>query len=298
MGSEVKTSMGMKFFMGGSAGMAATCVVQPLDLLKNRMQLMSTARAGSGAPSSMAVALGIVKSEGITAFYTGLSAGLFRQATYTTTRLGVYNILLDRFTEDGKPPNFAAKALIGMTAGAVGAFVGTPAEVSLIRMTSDGRLPVEQRRGYKNVFNALARISREEGVTTLWSGCLPTMGRAMVVNAAQLATYTQAKQLFLSTGYFNEGTPLHFAASMVSGFAATLASMPTDIAKTRIQNMRTVNGVPEYKGVLDVWMNIARKEGVLSLWKGFFPYYFRLGPHTVLTFIFLEKMNEFIKKGN
>lgn len=29
-------------------------------------------------------------------------------------------------------------------------------------------LPVEQRRGYSNVFNALARITREEGVTTLW----------------------------------------------------------------------------------------------------------------------------------
>lgn len=40
---------------------------------------------------------------------------------------------------DGKPPGFLMKAVIGMTAGAVGAFVGTPAEISLIRMTSDGR---------------------------------------------------------------------------------------------------------------------------------------------------------------
>ena len=40
---------------------------------------------------------------------------------------------------DGKPPNFAMKALIGITAGGIGAFVGTPAEVALIRMTSDGR---------------------------------------------------------------------------------------------------------------------------------------------------------------
>ena len=42
-------------------------------------------------------------------------------------------------TRDGKPPNFAKKALIGVTAGGIGAFVGTPAEVALIRMTSDGR---------------------------------------------------------------------------------------------------------------------------------------------------------------
>lgn len=40
---------------------------------------------------------------------------------------------------EGKPPNFATKAAIGMTAGAIGSIIGTPAEVALIRMTSDGR---------------------------------------------------------------------------------------------------------------------------------------------------------------
>ena len=30
------------------------------------------------------------------------------------------------------------------------------------------RLPVNERRGYKNVFNALYRITTEEGVLTLW----------------------------------------------------------------------------------------------------------------------------------
>lgn len=40
------------------------------------------------------------------------------------------------------------KAVLGMTAGGIGSFVGTPAEIALIRMTGDGRLPVEQRRNY------------------------------------------------------------------------------------------------------------------------------------------------------
>jgi hypothetical protein len=48
------------------------------------------------------------------------------------------------------------------------------------------RLPVEQRRGYKNAFDALVRITKEEGVTTLWRGWRPTVMRAMVLNAAQL----------------------------------------------------------------------------------------------------------------
>ena len=98
--------------------------------------------------------------------YNGLSAGLLRQALYTTTRLGIYTTLFETFSNpDGSPPGFFMKAALGMTAGATGAFVGTPAEVALIRMTSDGNLPVDQRRNYKSVFDALIRITREEGLT-------------------------------------------------------------------------------------------------------------------------------------
>lgn len=100
-------------------------------------------------------------------------------------------------------------------------------------MTSDGRLPLAERRNYKSVFDALFRITKEEGVLTLWRGAIPTMGRAMVVNAAQLASYSQAKQVLVSTGYFSEGVWLHFSASMISGLITTAASMPVDIAKTR-----------------------------------------------------------------
>lgn len=177
------------------------------------------------------------------------------------------------------------------------AFVGTPAEVALIRMTADGRLPLAERRNYKGVFNALMRITTEEGVATLWRGCIPTMGRAMVVNAAQLASYTQAKQYLASTGYFTEGIKLHFVASMMSGFITTVASMPVDIAKTRLQNMKvSADGKAEYRGTIDVLSRVVKQEGLFALWKGFTPYFCRLGPHTVLTFIFLEQLNQAYNK--
>ena len=38
---------------------------------------------------------GIVTKEGPLALYAGLSAGILRQATYTTTRLGVYTWLFE-----------------------------------------------------------------------------------------------------------------------------------------------------------------------------------------------------------
>lgn len=285
-----------RFIMGGSAGMGATVFVQPLDLVKNRMQMSGVGGAAKAHKSSLHAIASILRQEGVFGVYNGLSAGLLRQATYTTTRLGVFTSLMEKFkSPDGTPPSFLMKCALGMTAGAVGSFIGTPAEISLIRMTSDGRLPVEQQRKYTSVFNALYRITKEEGILTLWRGCGPTIFRAVVVNAAQLATYSQAKQGLLSTAYFKDDLLCHFAASMISGLATTLASMPVDIAKTRIQNMKIIDGKPEYRGALDVFVRVIRQEGIFALWKGFTPYYFRLGPHTVLTFIFLEQFQKLAK---
>ncbi|KAG9508417.1 Mitochondrial 2-oxoglutarate/malate carrier protein [Fragariocoptes setiger] len=275
--------------------MAATCFVQPLDLVKNRMQL--TGEGGRASKkTSLQVIQGVIKNEGFFALYSGLSAGLLRQASYTTVRMGVYNSAIDRMAIDGKT-TFIVQLAAGSTAGAVGAFCGTPAEVSLIRMTSDGRLPPEKRRNYTSVFNALARIVREEGFRALWTGCIPTMGRSVVVNACQLSSYSQAKQRLLASGYFKDNILLHFSASMISGLITTAASMPVDIAKTRIQSMKvSTDGKPQYTGTFDVLVKVIRKEGFFSLWKGFTPYYARLGPHTVLTFVFIEQLNLLYKE--
>lgn len=200
--------------------------------------------------TSLKVITQIIRNEGVSGLYVGLSAGIFRQATYTTARLGTYTSLLDKYKETNPNPSFVANLLIGMTAGAVGAFVGTPSEVALIRMTSDGRLPLDQRRNYKNVFNALMRISREEGVLTLWRGCLPTIGRAMVVNASQLVSYSKAKAKLIESYKFKDGILCHFCASMFSGLVTTFFSMPVDIAKTRVQNMKIIDGKPEYRGAI------------------------------------------------
>ncbi|GMR36702.1 hypothetical protein PMAYCL1PPCAC_06897, partial [Pristionchus mayeri] len=281
---------GVKFLFGGTAGMGATLVVQPLDLVKNRMQLSGTSGKREYRSSFHALT-SIIKNEGVRTVYTGLSAGLLRQASYTTVRLGIYTWLFEKFSSEHHSPSFVKKASIAMTAGAVGAFAGTPAEIVLIRMTGDGRLPPEQRRNYKNAFEAIGRIAREEGITTLWRGCVPTVMRAMVVNAAQLATYSQAKESLSSSGLLPQGIAVHFAASMISGFNTAFVSMPVDIAKTRIQSMRIIDGKPEYKNAGDVILKVIKNEGIFALWKGFTPCYMRIGPHTVLTFIILEQMN-------
>ncbi|XP_033243910.1 mitochondrial 2-oxoglutarate/malate carrier protein-like [Drosophila miranda] len=280
----------MKYVIGGTAGMLGTCIVQPLDLVKTRMQI-SGASGKREFKNSFDCIAKVFKAEGILAFYNGLSAGLMRQATYTTARMGFYQMEVEAYRNsyNQAPPVFASMGM-GILAGAFGAMFGNPAEVSLIRMMSDKSVPEAQRRNYKNVIDAFVRITKEEGIFALWRGCLPTVGRAMVVNMVQLASYSQLKGYFHQ--YINEGFLLHLTASMMSGFMTTVASMPLDMAKTRIQNQKVVDGKGEYRGTMDVLFKVTRNEGFFSMWKGFTPYLCRIGPHTVFAFVFLEQLNK------
>merc|ERR1711970_1128575 len=211
----VEISLAHNLLFAAVSGSGATCVVQPMDLIKNRMQTNKNLTVSTCLRS-------ILAEKGITGPWTGLGAGLLRQCSYTTVRLGVYRKLEENFT----PKSFGEKLGLGATAGFIGSLFGNPAEVCLIRMTADGNLLLAERRNYTSVFNALTRIIKEEGVTTLWRGATPTIARAIVVNAAQLATYSQAKQIILGTGYIQDGIFCHFVASMISGLATTIASMP------------------------------------------------------------------------
>ena len=49
------------------------------------------------------------------------------------------------------------KAGAGLAAGGLGAMVGSPADLSLIRMQADSTRPAERRRNYKSVVDALVR---------------------------------------------------------------------------------------------------------------------------------------------
>ncbi|KAK4538817.1 hypothetical protein CDCA_CDCA20G4842 [Cyanidium caldarium] len=296
----------LQFTFGGLAGMGATMIVQPFDVVKTRMQLSQRAH---GVPTEGVLRMlgNLLKAGGVRELYAGLSAALFRQVTYTTTRLGAFGIITDELTRyratralssssssspsaapsaDAGRLSFGLKLVAGLSAGAIGACVGNPAEVALVRMMADGRLPPEQRRNYHSVFDALARIVREEGVRTLWRGVSPTIGRAALLNMAQLGTYAQTKEAIVSAGLLGDHIGAHVVASTVSGFAATCISLPLDNAKTKLQNMRD----SEFNGMLDALQKTARADGVPALWRGFWPYFMRLAPHTVAAFVILEQL--------
>ncbi|XP_077210887.1 mitochondrial dicarboxylate/tricarboxylate transporter DTC-like [Tasmannia lanceolata] len=274
------------FVNGGSAGMLATCVIQPVDMIKVRIQL--------GQGSAGHVARTMFRDEGLGAFYKGLSAGLLRQATYTTARLGSFRILTNKaiVANDGKPLPLYQKALCGLTAGAIGACFGSPADLALIRMQADATLPAAQRRNYTNAFHALYRIVSDEGVLALWKGAGPTVVRAMALNMGMLASYDQSVEFFKDNLGFGEASTV-VGASAVSGFFAAAFSLPFDYVKTQIQKMQPdATGKYPYTGSMDCVMKTMKAGGPFKFYTGFPVYCVRIAPHVMMTWIFLNQIQK------
>lgn len=277
------------FLNGGASGMVATCCIQPLDIVKVRIQLGQT-----GGP--FGIASNIVAKEGFAALYKGLSAGLLRQATYTTARMGIFSTLSDELKKrnDGKELPLYQKAFAGLAAGGLGAMFGSPADLSLIRMQADGTLPPEQRRNYKHVGDALVRTVKEDGVGGLFAGAGTTAVRAMALNCGMLASNDQAKEMLAEAGV--EGLSKTVTAAAVSGFFASFMSLPFDFVKTQLQKQQPLpDGTMPFKGMVDCFSKTVAEGGVLKLWTGFPTYYARIAPHCMITLVALDCIKDFQK---
>ncbi|XP_050371399.1 mitochondrial uncoupling protein 5-like [Argentina anserina] len=319
--------MGVKGFVeGGIASIVAGCSTHPMDLIKVRMQLQgetqvpkadqalrpALASAARGGVSSsihvpvpppptrvgpVAVGVKILQQEGVAAMFSGVSATMLRQCLYSTTRMGLYDILKKKWTdpETGNMP-LQRKIGAGLIAGAIGAMVGNPADVAMVRMQADGRLPAAERRNYKSVVDAITRMAKQEGVASLWRGSSMTVNRAMLVTASQLASYDQIKETILEKELMRDGLGTHITSSFAAGFVAAVASNPVDVIKTRVMNMKVEPGAaPPYKGALDCAVQTVRSEGPLALYKGFIPTISRQGPFTIVLFVTLEQVRKLLK---
>ncbi|CAN0877271.1 Mitochondrial uncoupling protein 4 [Linum grandiflorum] len=254
----------------------------------------------SGAPPSVgpvAVGMNILRSEGVAALFSGVSATVLRQTLYSTTRMGLYDVLKTKWTnpQTGNMP-LVSKITAGLIAGGIGAAVGNPADVAMVRMQADGRLPLAQRRNYSSVVDAIGRMSKQEGVCSLWRGSSLTVNRAMIVTASQLASYDQIKEYILEKGVMADGLGTHVTASFAAGFVASVASNPVDVIKTRVMNMTVEAGkAAPYSGALDCAIKTVKAEGPMALYKGFIPTISRQGPFTVVLFVTLEQVRKLLK---
>lgn len=108
-------------------------------------------------------------------------------------RFGVYDILKTSFRSQSeisqdKPLPAWKMAAAASIAGAIGGLAGNPADIILVRMTSDLNRPPGERFGYRHALDGVLRMGKEEGFTSFFRGVVPNVTRAILMNASQLAT--------------------------------------------------------------------------------------------------------------
>ncbi|CAH8869041.1 unnamed protein product [Trichobilharzia szidati] len=268
--------IGSWYFGGIASAMAAACT-HPLDLIKVHLQTQQKKEFGM-----LKMGIRVCKQDGILALYNGISASVLRQLTYSMTRFGMYETYKQ---SKGSPLPFGESAVIAMVSGFCGGIVGNPADMVNVRMQNDMKVPVNERRNYKNCIDGLVQVVRNEGVPKLFSGVSMTASRAAFMTVGQLAFYDKFKMMLINTGSFQDKPLTHMIASSSAAGVATFITQPFDVMKTRLMNAPP----GKYSGLMNCAVDLAIT-GPLSFFKGLVPAFIRLAPHTVLTFVFLEQL--------
>jgi hypothetical protein len=203
--ADSQASLLTRLLLSATAGCAASTITHPLDVLRVQMQTDATtagkppAAVGVAARppattttrgGSTATALRIVRSGGMVALWDGLSAAYMRQFSYSMIRIGLFSYMQDALKRRDNVASlgFGTKLLLGSVSGTVGSIFGNPAEVAIVRMCNDSKLPADQRRNYRSSVHAVVRIAREEGARGLMRGVVNSSARAAVLNAVLLST--------------------------------------------------------------------------------------------------------------
>lgn len=274
------------FLFGGISGMTATSVIQPMDSIKVKIQKIGEKQGDSQRPSISSVARNIYKNEGIAGFYKGLSSALVRQATYGTTRLGLYKYLYHSVEAANGKVSLFEKVYLSLFAGFVASYVGNPFDLALTRFQSDSELPKNERRNYKSFVDAMNQIVKKEGVKGLWRGAVPTAVKTMVMNLSMLATYDQVKEELDKRLKGTSDTNIKLLSSAISGLVCSFCALPFDNIKTKLMSMtKDDKGKYQYSGSIDCWKQSVKRRGVTGLWIGFPAYYLRVAPHAMITLL-------------
>ncbi len=113
------------FITGGLSACIASAVIHPIDLAKVRLQLFRILNPGVPLPKASTIITNIIRTEGPTAIYAGLSASLSRQAIYGTARIGLFRTFSNIWTEKNNGQiSFAGRSLCSMAAAAVAVAIG------------------------------------------------------------------------------------------------------------------------------------------------------------------------------
>lgn len=274
--------------------MTAEMATFPIDTTKTRLQIQVTDKATKNLKyrGMLHAMLKISTEEGIRSLFNGIAPALLRQATYGTIKIGLYHGIKGVLSENAEKETLYCNMVAGMTAGAISSALCNPTDVLKVRLQAQTAGTVNMKNSMLAMFIDIYRL---EGFKGLYRGVGPTAQRAAVIAGVELPVYDWCKGKIITTGFLGDNAYTHFCASAVAGLAGAVASNPIDVIKTRMMNQRNVKGPNQsgleiiYKSSFDCFVQTAKNEGLMALYKGFIPTFVRLCPWNIVFFMSYEQ---------
>jgi solute carrier family 25 thiamine pyrophosphate transporter 19 len=120
---------------------------------------------------------------------------------------------------------------------------------------------------YKGTLGTFKQILREEGITGLWKGNIPAELLYLTYGSVQFSAYTYISQLLetIPAPYTPPGSVASFLSGATAGAAATTATYPLDLLRTRFaaQGKDRV-----YTSILESIRHVAQHEGPTGFFRG------------------------------
>lgn len=280
---------------GALSGALVSACVQPLDVLRTRMQADSAAGA---LKSTAETAVSIVKGGGVRALWQGTQPTVFRLGLGAGLHfffLETLKPLFEKHSSNGQTRMSAAgAALTGGLSRAMAAVVSCPITVVKTRMeyVANSGSPVVHR--YQGTFQALKSIAKSEGVAGLYRGLGPTVLSNAPFSALYYTFYTRL-QSRLSPDR-KPSTAVNFVSGTIAAVAATLITQPADVVRTRVQLGLSSQMVSRFSGttsansMITVLRSISKNEGMTGLFAGAAPRILKRTLQTALVWTLYEEL--------
>lgn len=288
---DVPPTATVKFIGAGTAACIADLFTFPLDTAKVRLQIQGENKASTNMGRGLVKYRGVfgtistmVRVEGPRSLYSGLVAGLQRQMSFASVRIGLYDSVKQFYTKGSDHAGIGSRLMAGCTTGAMAVAVAQPTDVVKVRFQA--QVSAGSSKRYHSTMDAYRTIAKEEGFRGLWKGTGPNITRNAIVNCTELVTYDLIKDALLKSSLMTDDLPCHFTSAFGAGFCTTIIASPVDVVKTRYMN----SAQGQYSSALNCAVAMLTKEGPKAFYKGFMPSFLRLGSWNVVMFVTYEQL--------
>ncbi|XP_008305509.1 mitochondrial coenzyme A transporter SLC25A42-like [Cynoglossus semilaevis] len=258
-----KSSALESLLCGAFAGAVAKTVIAPLDRTKIIFQV--TPLRFSAKEAFRQIYCTYMK-DGLISLWRGNSATMVRVMPYAAIQFFSHEqykkVLGSHYGYQGKALPPLPRFLAGSLAGTSAAMLTYP--LDLVR----ARMAVTARDMYSNIIHVFSRISKEEGVKTLYRGFTPAILGVIPYAGITFFTYETLKKLHTEKTKRSHPYPHErLAFGACAGLIGQSASYPLDVVRRRMQTAGVTGS--SYSTILGTMRVIVTQEGVIKgLYKG------------------------------